>query len=224
MYEITAGSIAYEGSDFRVRQQAGDSESSHEIVDCRATVIVIAMTKVTFNDEVVVIEEERPVYGDDGTKIRLPGGMVRGSFDVSEAPLIAGLRQLTEATGYNRDPCPVPYSAPDTNLFAMPNSSAMINHPRYLLWLRNVVKRSMSPEDSLIGTEPIGALLTPVFEKKVTPHFPAEAVFGFSRAIDRFGEGRLLSFLMDGQGQELNDFAKITKAMEPWLTLVPDQE
>lgn len=215
--------IAYEGCDFRVRrQEAEESGKSREFVDHRASVTIMAMTKATLNGEVVVIEDEQPVYGDDRSKIRLPGGTVRGSFDVSEAPLVAGLRLMCEATGYNRDSYPEPYNAPDTSLFVMPNSNTRINHPRYLLWVRNVVRRSMPVEDNLIGTEPVGALFVPVFKKLITPHFPAEAVLGFSMATDKFGEGGLLTFLM--AGQDYDDFDEVTEAMQPWLTLVPDQE
>ncbi len=96
-WSTSAREIVFETPVFslrRDRKQRVDTAATHDfyVIDCVDWVNVIPLTP---DDEIVFIQLHR--HGTDETSLEIPGGMI----DPRDAsPMAAGLRELTEETGY----------------------------------------------------------------------------------------------------------------------------
>ncbi len=96
-WSTSACEIVFETPVFslrRDRKQRLDQATTHDfyVIDCVDWVNVIPLTP---DDEIVFIQLHR--HGTDETSLEIPGGMI----DPRDAsPMAAGLRELTEETGY----------------------------------------------------------------------------------------------------------------------------
>ncbi len=89
--------------DYRIFTVRADKKASpltgkeHEffVIDCVNWVNVIAITP---DDEIVLVEQYR--HGSDSVELEIPGGMMDPE---DETPIVTGLRELQEETGYEGD-------------------------------------------------------------------------------------------------------------------------
>lgn len=153
---------------FTLRQRKATSPASKKsgkfvYIDTSSWVNVIALTA---KREVVMIEQFR--HGLDAVTLEIPGGML----DDGESPMVAGLRELYEETGYGGD------DAEEIGVVT-PNPAIQNNWCHTILVRDAVLRGQPEPDESeeiavrLVPLDDVGALI----KKRIIHHTMVVAAF-----------------------------------------------
>lgn len=207
--------VAYDGGQlFRVthvEQPNRPGGKPYEFVHRIGAVHVLPVTSIEGQPHVLAIKNTRAHYG---TSFGLPGGHRDGGFDTPEPVIDAGLRELTEETGYGYSGG----SPVNVDAFDLRRISATIRYPRSFMVARNVIEiggAHNNPREQVVPElVPLDEYASPLFDGDRTELHP-EINVSFMRAGLLLGREAVLNWLQ--HGQESAYASDVIQSFSPWL-------
>ena len=144
--DLHADCRIFEVRKSRFRRPSDQKEGDFFVLDTNDWVIVLAVTK---NKELVLVRQFR--FGTEEFSLEPPGGVV----EKGESPVLAGVRELEEETGYTG-------KNPEIIGSVSPNSAIMSNRCHFLL----VEEAEKTAPTSFDPNEELETVLVPLDELK----------------------------------------------------------
>lgn len=153
----------------RKRSPRTDQEHDFIVMNCRNWVNVVAVTE---DDRMVFVEQYR--HGSNTVELEIPGGVMDAT---DSSPVVAGLRELREETGYAGDEARL-----IGEVFSNP---AIMNNRTYTVFVRNCREDHKTEfdhgEDLVTRLIPVGEVHSLVAAGEIRHSLVVAALYHFSR-------------------------------------------